>query len=123
MLICVHPFMLITEKKVLIPSKGPTQESEDDATLTAEKEYPINFTEQHKKLYLNYNSINGYIFVNEVEIYKFKSKYLKKIKKTGLYRYVYDFLANYDSIDVADVLDIEKIFNKIIWYKIIFGFI
>ena len=48
---------------------------------------------------------------------------LKKIKKTGLYRYVYDFLANYDSIDVADVLDIEKIFNKIIWYKIIFGFI
>ena len=81
MLICVHPFMLITEKKVLILSKGPTQESEDDATLTAEKEYLIKFTEQHKKLYLNYISINGYIFVNEVEIYKFKSKYSKENKK------------------------------------------
>ena len=73
-------------KKVLIPSTGPTQESEDDATLTAEKEYPINFTEQHKKLCLNYNSINGYIFVTEVEIYKFKSKYSKKNKKDWVIR-------------------------------------
>ena len=58
-------------------------------------------------------------FVNGVEIYKTKSKYsevnetplfclgnvskkfsIDNIKKTGVYRYVYDFSVDYDSIDV-----------------------
>ena len=58
-------------------------------------------------------------FVNGVEIYKIKSKYsevneaplfclgnvskkfsIDNIKKTGVYRYVYDFSVDYDSIDV-----------------------
>ena len=49
------------------------------------------------------------------------------MKKTGLYRYVYDFSVDYDSIDVADVLDIwkdlmvennKKVFCVIEFYKI-----
>ena len=30
------------------------------------------------------------------------------MKKTGLYGYVYDFSDDYDSTDVADILDIHK---------------
>ena len=30
------------------------------------------------------------------------------MKKTGLYKYVYDFTVDYDTIDVADILDIHK---------------
>ena len=56
--------------------KGPTQKL-DDTTMTAEKEYAINFSEQQKKhcLSLHYNGVNSYLFVNRVEIYKFKAKY------------------------------------------------
>ena len=44
--------------------------------MTAEKKYAINFDEEHKKfcLSLYYNGVNSYIFVNDVEIYKFKAK-------------------------------------------------
>ena len=44
----------------------------DDATLTTEN----FFKEQHKKfcLSLRYNGVNSYLFVNGVEIYKFKGK-------------------------------------------------
>ena len=65
--------------------------------------------------------VNSYLSVNDVEIYKFKAKYseinvtllclgnisnessVPNMKKTRLYEYVYDFLADYDSIDVDDV--------------------
>ena len=30
------------------------------------------------------------------------------MKKTGLYKYVYDFLIDHDSINVADILDVYK---------------
>ena len=48
----------------------------DDAALTAEKEYSINFTEELKKfcLRLPYNVVNSFAFVNDVEIYQFKAK-------------------------------------------------
>ena len=67
--------LIIKKKDILILGKGPTQEL-DDTTLTAEKEYAINFDEEHKKfcLSLYYNGVNSYIFVNGVEIYKFKAK-------------------------------------------------
>ena len=57
------------KKDIIIPGKGPTQ-GLDDTKLTSEKEYSINFTEQHKKfcLGLHYNGINSGIFVNRVEI-------------------------------------------------------
>ena len=64
------------KKDILILGEGPTQ-GLYDATLTAEKKFPINFTEHNKKLCLSlyYNRENSYLFVNGVEIHKFKAKY------------------------------------------------
>ena len=63
------------KKDILILGKGPVY-GLDDATLTAEKEYSINFTVQKKRfcLSLHYNGVNSYIFVNHVGIYKLKAK-------------------------------------------------
>ena len=76
------------------------------------------------------NGVNSYIFVNGVEIYKFiakdceinsaplclsnVSKYFSvdNIKKTGLYRYLYDFSVDYNNIYVDDILDIHKYLMK-----------
>ena len=70
--------------------------------------------------------MNSYIFVNDVEIYQFKAKDSEinavplcfgnvqkdfsadNMKKIGLYRYVYDFSVDYDSIDVSNILHIDK---------------
>ena len=62
------------KKDILILGKGPTQGLEH--TLSAEKMYSINFTENNKKfcLSLHYNGANSYLFVNGIEIYKFKAK-------------------------------------------------
>ena len=63
------------KKDILILGKGPT-DGLHDTTLTAEKEYSLNFTEQQNKfcLSLHYNGMNCYIFVNDVEIYRFQAK-------------------------------------------------
>ena len=63
------------KKDILIFGECPTQEL-DGTTLTAEKLYSINFTENNKKisLSLQYNGPNCYLFVNGTEIYKFKAK-------------------------------------------------
>ena len=78
--------------------------------LTVQKKYSINFTELQNKFYLSlsYNEVNIYIFVNGVEICKFKAKdfeinafqlclcYISKdfsvnnMKMTELYGHVYD---------------------------------
>ena len=50
----------------MILGKGPTDRL-DDATLTGEKEYSINFTEQRKSLH--YNGSSSYIFVLTVLTY------------------------------------------------------
>ena len=62
------------KKIILVLGKGPTQGLEH--TLTAEKMYSINFTVTNKKfcLSLPYNGANSYLFVNGIEIYKFKTK-------------------------------------------------
>ena len=39
------------------------------------------------------------------------------MKKTGLYRYVYNFSVDYDAITVDDILDIQ-IFNGKEWHSI-----
>ena len=59
---------------MLVLGKGPTQGL--GHTLTAEKMYTINFTETKKKfcLSLHYNGANSYLFVNDTEIIKFKTK-------------------------------------------------
>ena len=51
--------MLIIEQKIL--GEGITQ-GLDDSTLTAEKKYSINFTQNKKKFYLrlHYNGANIY---------------------------------------------------------------
>ena len=72
------------------------------------------------------NGANCYIFGNRVEIYQFKSKKseinaaplrlgnvskdfsIDKMQKTKLYAYAYDFSDDFDSMDVADIFDIQK---------------
>ena len=69
------PAHIDNEKKdILVLGIGPTQGLEH--TLTAEKMYSINFTVTKKKfcLSLHYNGANSYLFVNGIEIYKFKAK-------------------------------------------------
>ena len=62
------------KKDILILGKSPTQGLEH--TLTAEKMYLINFSVTKKKfsLSLHYSGANSYLFVNGIEIYKFKAK-------------------------------------------------
>ena len=111
----------------LILGKGPAQ-GLDGTTLTAEKFYSINFTENNKKfcLSLHYNGANSYLFVTVTEIHKFKAKdseivaiplclgniskdfIIDNMKKTGLNRYVYDFSVDYDAVALDDILDIHK---------------
>ena len=62
------------KKYILILAKSPTKGLEH--TLSAEKNYQNNFTEQNKKFYLSlrYNGANSYLFVDGREIHKFKAK-------------------------------------------------
>ena len=62
------------KKDILILGKG-LMKGLDDTLLTAGKEYATNLSEQQKKFCLNlhYNGANSYLFVNRVEIYKFKA--------------------------------------------------
>ena len=62
------------KKYFLIWCMGPTQGLEH--TLSAEKMYSINFTENNKKLCLSlhYNRANSYLFVNCTETHKYKAK-------------------------------------------------
>ena len=73
--------------------------------------------------------VNSYIFVNGVEIYKFKGKYSEinaaplclgivskdfstdSMKNTRLCGYDYDFSVDYNNMDVVDILDIHKYLN------------
>ena len=90
--------------------------------------YSINFTVTKKKFYLSlhYNGVNSYLFVNGIEIYKFKAKdseivatplclgniskdwSIDNMKKTGFNAYVYDFSVDYDATDVDDIKYIHK---------------
>ena len=47
-----------------------------DTTLTSEKKFSINFTEHNKKFCLSWhdNGANSYLFLNGVEIIRFKAK-------------------------------------------------
>ena len=62
-------------KDILIIGEGTIQ-GLDDTTLTAEAEYPINFTQPRKRfvLSLHYNGSNSFLFVNTTKIYKFEAK-------------------------------------------------
>ena len=118
------------KKYILILGNGSTQGLEH--ALSAEKMYTINFTEHNKKfcLSLHHYVANSYLFVNGVEIIKFKAKdsgiiatplclenvskdfSADNMKKTGLNGHVYDFSVDYDAITVDDTLDIYKYLLK-----------
>ena len=109
-------------KNSLVLGEGPTQ-GLDDATLTAEKKYSINFSKSNTKfcLSLHYNGTNNYLFVNGTEIHQFKAKnskivanplclgnisedfFVDNMKKTGLYGYVDDVTVDYRAI-AADIM-------------------
>ena len=119
------------KKDILTLGKGPTQ-GLGEHSLTAEKMYSVNFTDNGDKycLSLHYNGANSYLFVNGTEIYKFKAKdseivigpiclgniskdwSVDNMKKTGLTDYVYDFSVDYEAIDVDDIKDIHKYLMK-----------
>ena len=79
---------------------------------------------------LHYNGANSYLFVNSIEIIKFKAKdsniiatplclrniskdwSVDNMKDTGLNGYVYDFSVDYDAIAVDDIKDINKYLMK-----------
>ena len=114
------------KKDILVLGKRPRQGLEH--TLTAEKMYSINFTVTNKKFCfsLHYNGANSYLFVNGIEIYKFKAKDSETLvgpiclgniskdwsadnmKKTGFTGYVYDFSVDYDPTTVDNIKDIHK---------------
>ena len=127
-------------KYVLNFDKGLTY-GLNDTKLTTEKEYSQNFTKQQEKICssLNYNWVNNYIFVNSVEICKFKASHseinaaplcfdialkdflVDNMEQTGLYGYFNGFSVDYDSIGVDIILDTHKYLMK--KYNIMFRFI
>ena len=118
---------LITEIKTLILGKGST-DGLDDTKLTAEAEYSTSFSGKQKKFSLSllYNGNNSYLFVIVVKIYQLKGNNselnsdqlclgniskdyrVDDMKKIGLYRYVHDFLLDYDIIIAEDILNTHK---------------
>ena len=114
-------------KDILILGKDPTQ-GLGEHSLIAEKMYSVNFTDNGDKycLSLHYNRASSYLFVNGVEIIKFKAKdsniitnplclgniskdcSVDNMKDTGLNGYVYDFSVDYNATDVDDIKDIHK---------------
>ena len=114
-------------KYILNLGKGPTQRL-GEHSLTAERMYSINFTLTKKKfcLSLQYNRANSYLFVNGIEIYKFKPKdseivvgpiclrsisknwSVDNMKKAGFTGYVYDFIVDYETIVIDDIRNIHK---------------
>ena len=101
--------------------------------------YSINFTATNKKFCssLHYNGANSYLFVNGIEIYKFKAKdseilvgpiflwniskdwSVDNVKKTGFTGYIYDFRVDCEAIAVDDIKTIHKYYlmkkNNIVW--------
>ena len=118
-------------KNILVLGKDFVQ-GLDNTTIYAEKLYSVNFTKTNTKfcLSLNYNGSSSYLFVNGTEIHKFKTKNseiiaapiclgnisrdfsVDNMKKTGLNRYVYDFIVDYDFIANDKILDTCKYLMK-----------
>ena len=100
------------KKYILILDKDPTEGLEH--TLSIEKIYLLNFTENSKKicLSLHYNEANSYLFVNGTEIHQFKAKdseisndwSVDNVKTIRLSGYVYDYSVDLDAIAIDDIL-------------------
>ena len=114
-------------KNILVLGKDFMQ-GLDNTTIYAEKLYSTNFTKTNTKFWLSfhYNGPNSYLFVNDTEIHKFKTKdseilatplclgnvsrdfSIDNMKKTGLNGYVYDFSVDYNAIKTDNIFDIQK---------------
>ena len=75
-LICVHLYILIIKKDILIVGEGTKQKINDDTTLTAEAKYPMNFTQLRKRfvLSLQYKGRVSYLLMQQ--------KYINSRQKT-----------------------------------------
>ena len=75
-------------KNILVLGEGPTQGLED-ATITAEAKYPINFTESEKRfvLSLHYNGSNSFLFVNNVKNMSMWSKGFRNKTTSIMFRF------------------------------------
>ena len=62
-------------KDILTLGEGPTQRL-DDAILTAEAKYPIDFTQARDwfVLSLHYDGSNNFLFVNATKMHQFKAR-------------------------------------------------
>ena len=129
--IVIFSFVDNKGKDILILGTGPTQ-GLGEHSLTAEKMYSSNLTDDRKKccLSLHYNGAKSYLFVNSTEIIKFKTKdsniiatplclgnilkdwSVDNTKDAGLNGYVYDFSVDYDATSVDDIKDIHKYLMK-----------
>ena len=67
--------MITREKNILVLGEGPTQ-GLDDASITAEAKYSINFMELEKRfvLSLHYNGGDSSLFINATKIYQFTAE-------------------------------------------------
>ena len=76
--ICSSVYVDNKGKDIWIPGEGPTQ-ALDEATLTAEAKYPINFTQSGKRflLTLHYDESKSFLFVNAIKVYQLKAKGLE----------------------------------------------
>ena len=79
---------------------------------------------------MHYNGANGYLFVNDTEIHKFKAEDSKivatwlclgkiskefqvdNLKNIGLNRYVSDFSVDYDAIAFTDIINTHSYLAK-----------
>ena len=122
---------MIIKEDILILGSVPTQ-GLGEHSLTAEKMYSINFSATGRKfcLSLRYNGANSYLFVNCIEMIKFKTKdseldsnilcfensskdfSVNEMKKPGLYGTVYEFSVDYGVILVDNILNIHKYLIK-----------
>ena len=115
-------------KTILVLGDGRTQEL-DNATITADAKYPINFTEPVKRyvLSLQYNGSNSFLFINAVKVYRFKGKdsdinpypsCIGNISKDFtldniiLKESAKGFSVDYNPIDTSNILDIHRYLMK-----------
>ena len=139
----VSSSVLLNYKKKGILILGEATQGLDDATLTAEAKYPINFTQPNKRfvLSLHYNGSNSILFVNATKIYQFKAEdfvikdyalYLghtlkdftiNNMKKARLKEIAKFFSVDFNFIDTNNILDIYRYLMKGKQYKRMFGLI
>ena len=130
-LIIVLLCMLMVETKMFYFGEELTK-GLDNATITAEAKYAINFAESGKRFLLSwhYNGNNSFLFVNAVKMYQFQAKdsetktyplylgnilkdfKLNNMKKNRLKQTEKFFFVDDNAIDTSDISDIHRYLMK-----------